>query len=506
MDQDAYLAQLLQLLPSGPALPRDPASGFTRLLGVPAAELARVDARGAQLLVEALPDTTDELLLEWERAFGLPDECSAGLTLIEQRRAALLARITERLSPSIPTIEALAASYGVRASVVEHRPHTCESSCEDPINDEAWAHAWTVWGSGRVIWELTCEDDCEQPLRLWSDLPHECALRRLAPAHTVPLFGSFTDEWSFLGGLPAGATFTRPAPANRVNSLGATESMGVNVPRLSYQAGLEYNLLLNPWFDGAVAGTPGTPPPDWTMSGTAAGVTREIIGTGIEAGVPFLRVAWRGTASVGGNRDLFGTAFIPAAPGEVFTTQLYAQIESGTLPRAMQSALAEYNSGAGVGTGALFQLLDGTMQALPYTHPPLALTSNQVRSIFRVFLFAADEIDCVIRYGFPTLTRAATPITDRVPLPTLAARINAVPQYGLLGMMLEASASEELRLAVPDGLYTAQMVGATPAGVVATYPQPLLVSVGGSLRVQWPAAAVADGANHLRSLILRKVA
>ena len=76
MTRDAYLDQLAALLPTGPALPRDPASRFMGLLGMPAAELAAVDARVAALLAEADPRATAELLPEWEEAFGLPDDCS----------------------------------------------------------------------------------------------------------------------------------------------------------------------------------------------------------------------------------------------------------------------------------------------------------------------------------------------------------------------------------------------------------------------------------------------
>ncbi len=507
-----YAALVAAHWPEGDAWPREPGTQLARLWSWTGSELARVDARVGDLLREADPRQASETLDEWERAFGLPDECSAGLTLIEQRRAALLARITERLSPSIPTIEALAASYGVRASVVEHRPHTCESSCEDPVNDEAWAHAWTVWGSGRVIWDLTCEDDCEQPLRLWSDLPHECALRRLAPAHTVPLFGSFTDEWSFLGGLPAGATFTRPAPANRVNSLGATESMGVNVPRLGYQAGLEYNLVPNPWGDGLTAGTPGSFPAGWSGSTTSNGITRTIIGSKVDGDVHGPIIQFTGTAAASGLFEVLPAGFGPAAvAGETWSASMYLALLDGSLPPGTRRLILWGR------TGANGQVDPGMPTAVAPVNAPIGgqlftashtlsnVTAVAISMDLEFLVTAGDDVNLTLHIGFPALVKAASPITDRVPIATLAARINAVPQYGLLGLMLEAGASEELRLAVPEGLYTAQMVGATPAGAVATYHQPLLASVGGSLRVQWPAAAIADGANHLRSLILRKV-
>jgi uncharacterized protein YmfQ (DUF2313 family) len=74
--RDDYLAQLAALLPTGPALSRDPDSALMRLLGLPAAELAEVDKRIAALLAEADPRGTSELLPDWEADFGLPDDCS----------------------------------------------------------------------------------------------------------------------------------------------------------------------------------------------------------------------------------------------------------------------------------------------------------------------------------------------------------------------------------------------------------------------------------------------
>mgnify|MGYP001809569769 CR=1 FL=1 len=76
MTRDDYLAQLVALLPTGPAIPREPGGVLLRLLEAPAAELARVDLRGAALLDEADPRATAELLTDWQRAFGLPDACS----------------------------------------------------------------------------------------------------------------------------------------------------------------------------------------------------------------------------------------------------------------------------------------------------------------------------------------------------------------------------------------------------------------------------------------------
>lgn len=185
---DDYLAQLQALLPPGDALTRDPGSVLMRLLGPIGAELARVDGRAAALRDEMDPRSADEMLPDWERVAGLPDACGPVPDLIAARRAALVAKLTRKGSPTPGFFVALAASYGAAVTVTDYQVHTCEHDCEVPITDEAWAHVWRMHGPETVISETTCEDHCEAPLRSWQAGPYECQVRRLAPAHTVPIF------------------------------------------------------------------------------------------------------------------------------------------------------------------------------------------------------------------------------------------------------------------------------------------------------------------------------
>jgi uncharacterized protein YmfQ (DUF2313 family) len=508
MDASAYLSQLRALLPPGAALLREPGGRVERVLGVAAAELARVDARAAAVREEADPRTAAEMIDDWERLLGLPDECSAGLTLLEQRRAAVVARLIERLAPTPATIEAVSLAFGVRVSVVEFETYNCEMDCEQPVTDEAWAHAFQVWGSGRVVTEATCEDDCEQPLRAWSTLPHECAVRRLAPAHTVPLFRSFTDEWDFLGGLPAGATFTRAAPADRLNHRGVTETMGANVPRFNYQAGQTYNETSNPWGDGSIGGTPA----GFQALGVGSTWTITKLGEGVVDGAPYIDVEFSGTPAADTNiiyattRDV--ALPITAGTGDVISAWVgvtLLEAEGFTLsgPELRLSGL----NGASITTD--FTLIS----ALPGLGRPVqgavtrTLSDGSTNNVAVLLLVGNGIVGAapryVARFLFPVVNRGASPLTASVPVPVLAARRNGVPQYGLLGLLLEAG--EELRLAVPDGTYTATIEAATPAGVVSTYSAGGLSAANGSLVFEWPAAATGDGANHLRRAILRKV-
>lgn len=94
MSANQYREQLQALLPSGAAWPRNQGAILTATLDALAQELARVDVRMGDLLNEADPRTTNELLTEWERSRGLPDPCVTGPLTSDQRRNNLVAKVT----------------------------------------------------------------------------------------------------------------------------------------------------------------------------------------------------------------------------------------------------------------------------------------------------------------------------------------------------------------------------------------------------------------------------
>jgi len=106
----------------------------------------------------------------------------------QERRQRILARLIERFEPTPAAIVGLAARLGDSVTLTEFRPHTCEDSCEAPVLDEPWAHAFQIAGGAQQVVEFTCEDTSETPLSQWRTGRYECAIRRFAPAHTVPIF------------------------------------------------------------------------------------------------------------------------------------------------------------------------------------------------------------------------------------------------------------------------------------------------------------------------------
>jgi len=188
-----YLAQLQALLPQGPAWPRDADAELTRLLAAWADEMARIDARAADLVEEADPRTTAELLADWERVAGLPDACVealAGAQTTAQRRAALVGKLTTIGGQSAAYYIALAASLGYAITVTEFRPFRAGQSCAgDALTNDEWIFAWQVNAPETTIVDFAAGRSCAgDPLRAWGNELLECVITRLKPAHTHVLF------------------------------------------------------------------------------------------------------------------------------------------------------------------------------------------------------------------------------------------------------------------------------------------------------------------------------
>jgi hypothetical protein len=92
---------MLRLLPRGRVWRRDPGSTLAAVMLALAPTYTRGMQAAAQVLIDASPATTQNLLAEWEKSLGLPDVCTAANPSIEQRQAALRAKWGARGSLTI---------------------------------------------------------------------------------------------------------------------------------------------------------------------------------------------------------------------------------------------------------------------------------------------------------------------------------------------------------------------------------------------------------------------
>jgi uncharacterized protein YmfQ (DUF2313 family) len=208
-----YLVDLQALLPRGPAWPRDADAELTKLLAALAEEFARIDGRAEALPWEANPQTTSELLADWERVAGLPDPCTGGLEpTLQGRRNALVAKLAGSGSASIAYFIAVALALGYEIEIHERRPFRAgESSAGDPDYTDLDVFVWEVWAPETTIIEFRAgQSSAGEPLRSWGDALLECRINQLKPAHTRVLFIYYTPTGIDVGDgvlLDAGAGY-----------------------------------------------------------------------------------------------------------------------------------------------------------------------------------------------------------------------------------------------------------------------------------------------------------
>ena len=187
----AYLEQLLALMPRGRAWPRYVGSVLRSLLGAEAAELAAVDRAATVLLDEVRPNTTFDLLPDWEHTAGLPDECSSLASTVAERRAAVVGKLVAQPDLNPESFKRIGRSFGVEITVREH----------DKAAADAIAGLDTSGGRWRFVWWIeipTTSDfryfdtlsDVNTPLLEVERNPElECRLRKARPAHTHLVLG-----------------------------------------------------------------------------------------------------------------------------------------------------------------------------------------------------------------------------------------------------------------------------------------------------------------------------
>lgn len=190
LTKDDYLQQLQNHLPSGPAWPRDVESLTTKILDSFAEEYARIDGRIDNLIDEADPRTTLELLPDWERVVGLPDPCVQAAQTVQERRAALLAKLTTLGGQSIAFFIELAAYLGYTITITEFTPFRAGiSRVGDALTGKDWWFAWRINAPATTsTWFRVGQSAVGEPLQAFGNELLECVFNRVKPAHTVLIF------------------------------------------------------------------------------------------------------------------------------------------------------------------------------------------------------------------------------------------------------------------------------------------------------------------------------
>jgi uncharacterized protein YmfQ (DUF2313 family) len=188
---DDYRRQMQALLPRGMAWSLSPLSWLTRLLSGLSPEFARIHGRVLDLIRESDPRTTIEMLGDWERALGLPDNCSSTLApTLQGRRDDVLNKLVSLGGQSRAYYIAVAARLGYTITIEEFRPFRVgRSRVGERIYDLDWTWVWRVNGPPVAIRHFRVgQSRMGERLRSWGNSALECRLNQIKPAHTRIIF------------------------------------------------------------------------------------------------------------------------------------------------------------------------------------------------------------------------------------------------------------------------------------------------------------------------------
>jgi uncharacterized protein YmfQ (DUF2313 family) len=184
-----YQQAMLRLLPRGRVWRRDPASTLSAVMLALAPTYTRSTAAAAQVLIDASPATTENLLVEWENSLGLPDPCTAANPSVQQRQAAVRAKWGARGALTTAYFVNMAAALGFTVTITEFAPFAVDMSCDEALYEPEWAFIWQVNAPEIVTFYFSVEDSSvDDPLETYDAGELVCRITQDAPAGTQVLF------------------------------------------------------------------------------------------------------------------------------------------------------------------------------------------------------------------------------------------------------------------------------------------------------------------------------
>ncbi len=190
------------------------------------------------------------------------------------------------------------------------------------------------------------------------------------------------------------------------------------------------NSIRNNTMMGAVAGTPGTLPTNWFIFTGLTGLTRQVVGTGVEAGITYIDFRLSGTPNTAGVY-LFGFetgSSISASNGQTWTASVYTKLSGGSLTNVGVSQVITERDSAGNELVRSAQAFTPTTAALTTQRNTVTRTNTNASTVYELSFLQFDlnggAIDFTLRIGLPQLEQGAF-ATSVIPTTTTAATRSA---------------------------------------------------------------------------------
>lgn len=223
-----------------------------------------------------------------------------------------------------------------------------------------------------------------------------------------------------LGGTPVyfvlrimGLQGARAATTSSVVALPAFGTTGVSAsyvrPRLLIEEA-RTNAIRNPRAEGAITGTPGTNPTNWTDNLTGSGMTGSVVATGTESGIPYIdyRIAGTATGNIFPTVWVEATNAIASAVGSLRSTTMYLRLVAGSWANVSSVGLGgyEYNAvptflASNSGTVAFPTAAPLVTQRTAYNATMLQATTAFWQPFFVLSILSGAVVDVTFRIGTP---------------------------------------------------------------------------------------------------------
>jgi uncharacterized protein YmfQ (DUF2313 family) len=188
--RDDYARALRALLPRGRVWAHEDEGTQAAVLDGLAATPEALDSAALTLIAAAFPATADQLLPEWEASLGLPDECTGPQPSTQQRRAQVVARLTNSGGQSVQYFINCAAALGYTVTVTEYAPFRAgQSHSGQQLGTQDWFFTWAINAPTNTVTHFAAgESSAGDPLSTWGNAVLECELNAIKPAHTILQF------------------------------------------------------------------------------------------------------------------------------------------------------------------------------------------------------------------------------------------------------------------------------------------------------------------------------